>query len=101
MTLSSLGASGTKVRSIALGPAAALGLVGVNSRLVLLRGPRRLVLVRLSDGRLISLPLRTSASSIVDAKLTTAGLFYAYNVARGSARGRIVFEPTARLLARF
>lgn len=94
-------ASGTKTRSIALGPAAALGLVGVNSRFVLLRGPRRLVLVRLSDGRLISLPLRTSASSIVDAKLTTAGLFYAYNVARGSTRGRIVFEPTARLLARF
>jgi hypothetical protein len=94
-------ATGTKVSSIALGPAAALALVGVNSRVVLLRGPRRLVLVRLSDGRLISLPLRSSASSIVDAKLTTAGLFYAYNVARGSARGRIVFEPTARLLARF
>jgi VCBS repeat protein len=95
-------ANGAKVKSIPLGPAAALALTGVNSRLALLRGPRRWVLVRLSDGRLIELPLPAGrASTIVDARLTTAGLFYAYNTARGSARGRIVFEPTARLLARF
>lgn len=30
-----------------------------------------------------------------------AGLFYAYNTLRGAAKGRIVFEPTAKLLARF
>jgi hypothetical protein len=30
-----------------------------------------------------------------------AGLFYAYNVRRGTAKGRVVFEPTAKLLARF
>jgi hypothetical protein len=94
-------ANGKKTKSIPLGPAASLQLVGVSSTLALLRGPRRVVLVRLSDGKLISLPLRSSASSVVDAKLTTAGLFYAYNVARGSARGRIVFEPTAKLLGRF
>jgi hypothetical protein len=94
-------ATGAKVKSTPLGPAAALQLAGVNSRLVLLLGPRRLVLVRL-DGKLISFPLPSGrAASIVDARLTDAGLFYAYNVRRPSARGRIVFEPTARLLARF
>ncbi len=95
-------ANGAKVKSIPLGPAAALQLTGVNSRVALLRGPRRLVLVRLSDGKLIALPLPAGrAATIVDARLTEAGLFYAYNVARGPARGRVVFEPTARLLARF
>ena len=71
------------MKSIPLGPAAALRLFGVNSSLALLRGPRRLVLVRLSDGKLISLPITSSrAASIVDARLTEAGLFYAYNVRR-------------------
>jgi hypothetical protein len=95
-------ATGAMVKSTPLGPAAALQLAGVNSRLVLLLGPRRLVLVRLREGKLISFPLPSGrAASIVDARLTEAGLFYAYNVRRPSARGRIVFEPTARLLARF
>jgi FG-GAP-like repeat len=95
-------ATGAKLKSIPLGPAAALALEGVNSKVGLLRGPRRLVLVRLSDGRLIALPLPAGrAAAIVDAKLTAAGLFYAYNVPRGASRGRVVFEPTARLLARF
>ena len=95
-------AGGAKVKSIPLGPAAALRLVSVNSRLALLRGPRRLVLVRLSDGKLISLPITSSRSaSIVHARLTEAGLFYAYNVRRPSPSGRIVFQPSARLLARF
>jgi hypothetical protein len=95
-------ATGAKAKSISLGPAAALQLVGVNSTLALLRGPRRLVLVRLRDGKLISLPLPAGrAASIIDTKLTDAGLFYAYNVFRPSKRGRIVFEPTPRLLARF
>jgi hypothetical protein len=95
-------AAGSKVKSIPLGPAAALQLVGVNSRLALLRGPRRLVLVRLSDGKLIALPITSSrAASIVDARLTEAGLFYAYNLRRPSPSGRIVHEPTTRLLARF
>jgi hypothetical protein len=91
-----------EAKSLPLGPAAALQLVGVNSKLALLRGPRRLVLVRLSDGKLISLPLRPgTAKRLVDTRLDGAGLFYAYNARRGSAKGRIVFEPTARLLARF
>jgi hypothetical protein len=95
-------ATGVKVKSIPLGPAAALRLVGVNSSLALLRGPRRLVLVRLRDGKLISLPLPAGrAASIVDARLTEAGLFYAHNVRRPGPRGRIVFQRSATLLARF
>ena len=70
----------------------------MTSKLALLRGPHRLVLVRLSDGKRISFPLRGAAATLVGARLTDAGLFYAYNV-RGS--GQIVFEPTGRLLARF
>ena len=95
-------ATGAKAKSLPLGPAAALKLAGVNSKLALLRGPRRLVLVRLSDGKLISFPLRSgTAKRFVDARLDGGGIFYAYNVLRGSAKGRIVFEPTAKLLARF
>jgi hypothetical protein len=92
-------ATGRATKSIPLGPAASLQLAGVNPTLALLRSPGRLVLVRLSDGKLIS--LAQQSKSHVDAKLTGAGLFYAYNVRRGRAKGRIVFEPTAKLLARF
>jgi hypothetical protein len=95
-------ATGAEAKSLPLGPAAALQLAGVNSKLALLRGPRRLVLVRLSDGKLISLPLRPGmAKRFVDARLDGAGLFYAYNARRGPAKGRIVLAPTAKLLARF
>jgi hypothetical protein len=95
-------ATGAEAKSLPLGPAAALQLAGINSKLALLRGPRRLVLARLGDGKLISLPLRPgTAKRLVDTTLDGAGLFYAYNVLRGSAKGRIVFEPTAKLLARF
>jgi FG-GAP-like repeat len=114
-------ASGTKTKSVALGPAAGLQLAGVNSRLALfrdsgrltyihaspgnaavLRSSRKLVLGRLSDGKLIELPLaRGAAAGVIGAALTEAGLFYAYNVPRAAAKGRIVFEPTAKLLARF
>jgi hypothetical protein len=95
-------ATGTKTKSIPLGSAAALGLAGVTSEFALLRGSHRVVLVRLRDGKLISLPLRRAAATgFVGARLTEAGLFYAYNVRRGTAKGRVVFEPTAKLLARF
>jgi hypothetical protein len=95
-------ASGAKAKSIALGPAAGLRLVGVNSRLALLSGSRRLVLVRLSDGKLISLPHHGgTAAAVVGAKLSEAGLFHAYNVPGAKAKGRIVFESTAGLLRRF
>jgi hypothetical protein len=90
-------ATGAAVKSLPLGPAAALRLADVGSRLALLRGPRRLVLVRLSDGKLISFPLRPGAATLVGARLTEAGLFYAYN----ARSGRIDFEPTGKLLARF
>jgi hypothetical protein len=77
-------------------------LVGVNTKLALLRERRRLVLVRLFDGKLISLPLGTAMTKgFVTATLTEAGLFYAYNLPRATAKGRVVFEPTSSLLGRF
>lgn len=93
---------GAKLKSLPLGGAAGLQLAGLGWKVALLRGPHRLVLVRLSDGKLVSLPLRPAAAKgLVDAKLTAAGLFYAYNLPRGAAKGRVVFEPAAKLLARF
>jgi hypothetical protein len=95
-------ATGAKQTSIALGPAAGLELAGVSSTLALLRGKGHLVLVRLSDGKLVSFPLGAAAAArFVDAKLTGDGLFYAYNLLRGARKGRVVFEPTAKLLGRF
>jgi FG-GAP-like repeat len=95
-------ATGAALKSIQVGPAAALRLVGVNSTVAVLRGPSELVLVRLSDGKLVSMPLRNAAArGLTDAKLTSAGLFYAYNLRHGAKRGRIVFEPSAKLLGRF
>jgi len=81
-----------------LGSAAGLPLVGVNSRFAMLRGSRRVVLVRLSDGKLISLAHR---KPLVAVRLSDKGLFYAYNVQSATKKGRIAFEPTARLMARF
>jgi hypothetical protein len=93
-------ATGHLRKSIALGPNAVLQLAGINSRLALLRGSHTLELVRLSDGALISVPLASNvALRLVDAQLTKAGLFYAYNAKK--AGGRLVFEPLSKLLARF
>lgn len=92
-------ATGHLRKTIALGPNAALELAGITSRLAVLRGPHTLELVRLRDGELVFLPLASKAAQgLLDAKLTKAGLFYAYNT-RGKG-GRAVFEPTVRLLAR-
>jgi hypothetical protein len=94
-------AKGVKTKSIPLGPAGTLSLAGVNGKVALLAGAHRLVLVRLSDGKLISFPLGQKPPTIVGARLDGAGLFYAYNPPKASAKGRVVFEPTAKLLARF
>ena len=95
-------ATGAAVKSLPLGSAASLRLVDVSSRLALLRGAHRLVLVRLSDGKRISFPLGSgAAATLVGGRLTDAGLFYAYNTRSPSLPGRIVFEPLGRLLIRF
>jgi len=91
-------ATARQTKSIPLGPAASLRLVAVNSKLALLGGRHKLVLVRLIDGKHIALPL--PSRRIVGSSLSTAGLFYAYN-RRTSPEGRVVFEPTATLLNRF
>jgi hypothetical protein len=94
--------NGAATKSLPLGAAASLRLVDVSTRLALLRGPHRLVVLRLSDGKRISFPLNGSAAStLVGGRLTDAGLFYAYNTRSASLPGRIVFEPMARLLGRF
>ena len=89
--------TGKETKSLTLGAAATLELAGVNAKLALLRSSQRLVLVRLSDGKLLSLPLH----AVIDPTLTEAGLFFAYNLPRAREKGRIAFEPTAKLLARF
>jgi hypothetical protein len=94
--------SGARTRSLGLGPAAGLRLAAVSSRLALLRGPRRIVLVRLADGKLTSLPLVSpTGQPLVDVKLTDAGLFFAYNVKKTAKKGRVAFVSTAALLRRF
>jgi hypothetical protein len=90
-----------KKASLPLGPAAALQLVGVSAKLALLRGTRALVLVRLADGKLLSLPPRVAGAPVVGVRLTDAGLFRAYNLPKAAKKGRVVFESTARLLSRF
>ena len=87
----------TKTRSLPLGPAAQLKLSGAGSQFALLTGFGRIVLVRLSDGRQIALPV----TSAVDAKLTQAGLFYAYNTPKRTLQGHVVFAPTASLTKLF
>ena len=95
-------ATGAPGKSIQLGGAASLQLAGMTSKVALLRGPHRLVLVRLSDGKPASLPLRPgAAATLVGARLTDTGLFYAFNTRSATLSGRIVFVPMARLLARF
>src|SRR5919197_1179740 len=94
--------SGAALRSILLGPAAALQLDGVSDKYALLRNPRRVLLVRLRDGAMASLMLPSGViRSLVGARLTDAGLFYAYNLKRGADPGRVVFVATRALAAAF
>jgi len=87
----------TKTRSLPLGPAAQLRLSGATSQLALLTGFGRIVLVRLNDGKQVAL----AVTSAVDAKLTQAGLFYAYNTPKRMLKGHVVFAPTASLTTLF
>jgi hypothetical protein len=94
--------SGAALRSILLGPAAALQLAGVTDKYALLRGPRRVVLVRLRDGAMARLAFPSGViRSLVEARLTDAGLFYAYNLKRGADPGRVVFVAAPALAAAF
>ena len=86
-----------KRRSLPLGPAAQLTLAGANAQIALLSGSGRIVLARLTDGKQIALPV----AGAVDAKLTQAGLFYAYNTPKRTLKGHVVFAPTASLTALF
>jgi hypothetical protein len=90
--------SGKRLASLPLRGAASLRLAGIGSGFALLWGPRRLVVVRLVDGKRRTVPLVAGAAKLVDARLTDAGAFYAFNA---GGRGHVVFEPAARLRALF
>jgi hypothetical protein len=94
-------ATGAAAKSLPLGAAASLRLVDASTRLALLSGPHRLVLVRLTDGKRIAFPLGAGGATLVGGRLTEAGLFYAYNARHASPTGRVVFEAMGKLLARF
>ena len=91
--------TGAKTKSFPLGKAARFDLAGINAKAALLRNSSGLVLLRLSDGKRISIP--PAAGKIVAARLTDTGVFFAYNTPGAAPKGHIVFEPTAVLLRRF
>lgn len=77
-------------------------LVGAASGLVALQRAGKVFVVRTSDGASVSYAVRGArAPGIVDAAITPAGLFYAYNVRSATATGRIQFVPLARVRAGF
>jgi hypothetical protein len=92
--------TGAARKSIGLGSAASSSLLGLTKTLALVELPRTLVLIRLADGARATVVLPLLAQrSLVGARLTDAGMFYAYNLRSGSAPGRVSFVPT-RTLAR-
>jgi hypothetical protein len=55
--------------------------------------------VRLADSK--SAAFVVPGKRAVEARIDPAGLFYAYNLPRGSSRGRVVFVPWAELQQKF
>jgi hypothetical protein len=93
-------ATGEQTKSLQLGRYRRLDLAGVGTKLALLRGPRQLVAVRLRDGRVLPMPLR-SGTTLVDAKMTGAGAFYAYNLPHAAMKGRVVYQSVSTILGEF
>jgi hypothetical protein len=104
--LATLARSTLTVYSTATGaPTKSLALTGVAPRLTDLQSGiavytagRQARLVRLSDGR--NRVAATAPAVVVGAQLERSGLWYAYNLASGKARGRVVFVPWASVLAK-
>jgi hypothetical protein len=94
-------ATGAAQKSIPLQSAASLQLVGLTQKYALLRRGARIALVRLSDGSVVTLVPARPPSSFVAARLTEAGLFYAYDLRRGRDPGRVAFVPARALAAAF
>jgi hypothetical protein len=61
---------------------------------VYVRG-RAVHVLRFADSKQTAFVVPVKA--VVDAQLESAGLFYAYNLARGKSRGRVVFVPWSQL----
>jgi hypothetical protein len=96
-------ANGALIKSIELGPAP-LPLAGATERYALLHAGARTVLVRLADGSAATVALPSATvHTLVDLRLTDAGLFYAYTVgpAKGRQPGRIAFVPARVLVSSF
>jgi hypothetical protein len=98
--------TGAIVRSIPLGAYAAASLVGAGGSLALLidHHLHSLILIDLTTGEPLVFPLpaaATTAKNPAAAAIDGTGLFYAYNVAGSADKGRIAFEPMAKLLRRF
>jgi hypothetical protein len=90
--------TGIARKSIGLGSAQAASLLGLTKTLALVQLPQTLLLVRLADGARATVVLPLLAQrSLVGARLTDAGIFYAYNLRSGSAPGRIGFVPARSL----
>ena len=72
---------------------AAPALTDLQSGLALYTTGRQVHAVRLSDGR--NRVVATSPTALRGAQLESTGLWYAYNLASGTTRGRVVFLPWA------
>ena len=94
-------ATGAPQKSIQLRSAASLQLVGLTQKYALLRRGARVALVRLSDGSVVTLVPARAPSSFVGARLTEAGLFYAYDLRAGHRPGRVAFVPARALATAF
>ena len=71
-------------------------VVGATAGLAAIVTPSSLRIMRLRDGRSITL-LR---SAQIHAAVSAKGIAYSYAISRGSSRGRVVFVPLRTLLAR-
>jgi hypothetical protein len=94
-------ATGAPQKSIPLQSAASLQLVGLTQKYALLRRGARIAIVRLSDGLVVTLVPARAPSSFVGARLTEAGLFYAYDLRGGRDPGRVAFVPARALATAF
>jgi hypothetical protein len=92
--------AGTLTKTTPLPGAARAGkLVGVAGGLAAILKGGGVQVVRLTDGkaRPVAAPAGAKAPGIVDAWLTGAGLFYAYNVPSTTSHGRVAFVPLPQL----
>ena len=82
-------------KRLATRPIGAGSLVDLQGDIAIYIAGRRIHLLRLSDGRNVS--IRPRGSGPVLAAIESAGLYYAFNVAGSKRPGRVTFLPLDRL----